>query len=485
MSDAGEWVLVGLDEKLARRQGVPGRVPVPKGEFEGIAETGLRMDLLKKWITGFLSIAPSAWRSQNAELATSFDRFLAKVDLWTKAQNAFGKEDFKTAISTLKLIGNLDPSDHAAKMNLGMALASSGDHAGALAQLEGIKDTFLGEADYHAMLGQLLAALGKKDQAIDELANALDAKPDHQQAIDMLRQLGVLVSIYENPKDAASLTFVRADAVLEYLASVWDKEPHDTAYFLEQAVYHATEGRHAIALAAAERAVKASEKPHERAEAARIGALRHLGRADDAVAAAKAFVAHDPKSSTAQVELAQALAAKGDAAGAKAAVAKALEIEPGNLVALDLAFWPQGKDKEDIAKVNEAIGPLKAYAEKHAKVPGAWRSLARAKLAVSSIDEAYELFKKALDLAKDDDDLRAEYWTELGRQTKYAEILADAANVPDMGKRDWKLRWNEAEALARAGKKVEARAAFTQINMDTSLHVDVRKRAKRAAGSVE
>ena len=49
-----------------------------------------------------------------------------------------------------------------------------------------------------------------------------------------------------------------------------------------------------------------------------------------------------------------------------------------------------------------------------------------------------------------------------------------------MGKRDWKLRWNEAEAYAGLGKKVEARAAFSAINFDETLHVDMRKRAKRA-----
>ena len=204
MSDAGEWLLVGLEEKIARRQGVPAKIPVPKGEFEGMAESGLNPAQLKKWITSFLGIAPAQWRAENMELAKSFDRYLSKVDLWTKAQAAFAKEDFKTAISTLKLITNLDPDDHAAKMNLGSTLASTGDHAGAMKLLASIRPTFEGEADYHSTLGQLHAAMGKKDEAVDELVLALEAKPDHQASMDMLRQLGVLVAIYENPKDASS-----------------------------------------------------------------------------------------------------------------------------------------------------------------------------------------------------------------------------------------------------------------------------------------
>ena len=484
MSDAGEWLLVGLEEKIARRQGVPAKIPVPKGEFEGMAESGLNQAQLKKWITSFLGIAPAQWRAENMELAKSFDRYLSKVDLWTKAQAAFAKEDFKTAISTLKLITNLDPDDHAAKMNLGSTLASTGDHAGAMKLLASIRPTFEGEADYHSTLGQLHAAMGKKDEAVDELVLALEAKPDHQASMDMLRQLGVLVAIYENPKDASSLTYVRADSLVDYLTEVWDKEKRDTAYFLEQAAYHASEGRHGVALAASERAAKASEEPHERAEAARVQAMRALGRLDDALAAAKAFVTHDPKSSIARVELAQTLRDKGENDAAKAEIDEALKLDPSNLMALDLAFWPVGKAREDIAQVQECVPALFAFANAHGDAPGAWRSLARAKLAVNSYDEAFELYKMALALTPDDDDLRAEYWTELGRQTKFEEILADAATLADMPKRDWKLRWNEAEALVRAGKKTEARAAFSQIQMDSSLHVDVRKRAKRAAAAV-
>src|SRR4029077_4449338 len=113
---------------------------------------------------------------------------------------------------------------------------------------------------------------------VDELVLALEAKPDHQASMDMLRQMGVLVAIYENPKDAASMTYVRADSLVDYMKTVWDQAERDTAYYLEQAAYHASESRHAVALAAAERAAEAAKAPHERAEAARVQALRSLGQ---------------------------------------------------------------------------------------------------------------------------------------------------------------------------------------------------------------
>jgi tetratricopeptide (TPR) repeat protein len=366
-------------------------------------------------------------------------------------------------------------------MNLGAALASTGDHTGALKHLQAIRATFEGEAEYHATLGQLYAATASRDDAVNELVLALEADPAHKGALDMLKQLGVLVAIYENPREASSLVYVRADSLPEYLAEVWAREPRDRAYYLEQAAYHANQGRPAVALLASERAIEASAGANEPAEAAKIEALRALGRTDEAVAAARSLVSKRPDASLAHVELAQALRDKGDEAGASASIQSALGIDPGDLMALDLAFWP--KDREDIALVEKAIGPLRAFAEQHATAPGVWRSLARAKLAIGAKAEGLDLLRKAVDLAKDDDDLRSEYWTELGKETRYPDILADAATIPDMGKRDWRMRWNEAEAYARAGKKMEARAAFTQIAADSSLHVDVRKRAKRAGNA--
>jgi tetratricopeptide (TPR) repeat protein len=235
-----------------------------------------------------------------------------------------------------------------------------------------------------------------------------------------------------------------------------------------------------VALAAAERAL-ALTADHEPAESARIQALAAMGRIADAKKAAEAFVARAPASSLAHVLLAQSIGEQ-DPAGARAEIDRALELDPGNLLAIDLAFWP--KDKNDIAKIAEALPAIWTFVEKHIDNAGALRSFARAKLAIGATDEGLDLLARAVALDPTDDDLRSEHWTELGKNERFPEILAQAAAIADMGKRDWRLRWNEAEALSRAGKKMEARTAFSAINLDTSLRVDIRKRAKRAATAV-
>jgi hypothetical protein len=107
-------------------------------------------------------------------------------------------------------------------------------------------------------------------------------------------------------------------------------------------------------------------------------------------------------------------------------------------------------------------------------------------LALNRVDDALELFAKTVALApKWDDDLRAEYWGELCKAQRFDDVLKDAATQGDLKGRNWQLRWNEAEAYLGLDKFVEARACFSAINYDESLHVDLRRRAKRAVTAVD
>jgi tetratricopeptide (TPR) repeat protein len=488
MSDE-EWVLIGLDEKVARRQGIPARIPVPKKEFEGLADEGLKVDTVRRWIKSFLTDSElgksGTWRKQNAKMVSSLEAFIDKAPLWDRAQKAFAENDYEKAMSSLKRIASMDQEDHAARLNIAFAQANMGDHAAALKSFQAVRATFAGDPDYHVAVGHIHMAGQRVDDAINEMVLALEAKPDCQPALDALVKLGVLAPIYENPRDAASLTYVRADSVLEYLTGEWDKEARSPEFFLEQLAYHERELRYPLVLAAAERAVKAAggDVGPERAELARVSALRALGRGDDALAAARVYLAKATSSAGGHVELGRCLAAAGKADEAKAAFERALELDPGDLQALAIRFWPE--DPGDIQAVHAALPALQAFCDAHPAAAGAWRSLARATLVAGRTDDGLALFTKAAALAPNDDDLRAELWTELGKQQRFDEILADAAKLGPLAKRDWKLRWNEAEAYLGLGKKIEARACFMALNFDETLHVDVRRRAKRAVNSID
>ncbi len=480
MSD--EWVLISLDEKLAKRQGVPPRVPVPKSEFEGLANKGMGIDAMRKWSSSFISSAPkdTAWRTENAALMVSLEAFISKQELWAKAQQAFAANDYKRAMSTLRMITSVDPNDHAARMNLGNACANTGDTAKALEHFTAVRETFSGDADFHMSVGQLYTSLGDLPKAAEEFALALEANPECKPAMDALVKLGVLIPIYEDPKDASSLTYVRSDRVIEGLAEAWDAPGRTAAYFLEQLAYHEAEGRAGVALAAADRALAASpsEKEAERARMGKVAALLATGKRDEARSLANA----EGEKAWAKVELARCLFDEGKADEGRALLDAALKLDPSDQTALLLRFWP--KEVKDIAQVHACIPALAAFAEAHAGAAGPLRSLARAKAAAGSDDEACEVFAKAVALAPADDELRAEYWAQLSHTKKFDDVIKDAASISDIGKRDWKLRWNEAEAMRGAGKKTEAQAAFSALNADETLHVEVRRRAKKAVNAL-
>ncbi|MEM1030117.1 MAG: tetratricopeptide repeat protein [Myxococcota bacterium] len=485
MSEEGrEWMLLPLDETMARRQGVPLRVPVPKDEFEGLADVGLSGDKLTGWIRAFLDTAPVAkdgnWRRRNSEVIGQLEGFVDKQPLLEKAQRLFSENDYAGALKTLKRVTVMMPDDHGARLNYASALANQGQHDKAFKQLRQIRDTWVGDPDFHVTVAQLQVTRGNHDAAVDELLAALEAKPDHFGAMDALAKLGHLIKFYEDPRDAASLTFVRTDALLEYLEGHWGEAPRDAGYFLEQMGYHASEGRHEVAEAAAKRAIAAtSDAVCPRGEEGRIDALRRLGRVEEALTAAQAYVGRAPERPAAHIEHARCLAATGDGAGAQAAIDAALGADPGDQEALALKLWPE--DRGSLSAVGAALPQLQAYADAHPEVAGAWRSLARAKLVVDDPEAALAGFARAVNLAPDDDDLRSEWWAELANQTRYDAIIADSETIENLPERDWKLRWNEAEAYRGLGRMMEARAVYMQINRDETLHVDIRKRSKRAA----
>jgi len=482
--DAGDWLLIGLDEKLAKKQGVPARIPVPKGEFESLADKGMTVDQMRGWVSKFITTSPAMhnanWRTENAALARAFEVFVAKKDGWAKAQAAFGKNDFKTAVSSLRMISNIDPNDHCAKLNLASALSGSGDHAAAIAQLDAITDTWEDDPEFHVTRANVLLALQRRDDAVGALVDALERDPSHNQALDTLKALGVLAAIYEDPRDATSLTYVRTDKVAEHLESIWGAQPRDIDYYLRQIAYHQMERRPAVALSAAGRAIALSGDgpPDPRAVTARIAALRELGRTDEALAEARAVVEKSP-SGGAHLDLGRCLLAANRNDQANDELDRAIAADPGDLMALDLRWWPAAR--HDLEQVQAALPSLEAHAEAHPESAGAWRMVARTRLAIGDAERAMSLFEKAVAMTPGDDDLRAEWWAELVRHGKAAEVIADAEKMGDMKTHDWKLRWNQAEALAAGSRKMEAQAVFAGINHDESLHVDVRKRAKRAA----
>lgn len=477
MAETGEWVVLNLDEKMARRHGMPAQMPMPKAKFEELGMQGLTHETAQQYVKQFLAMAGAQLRKQQPESAKRYEAYMAKMPFWTDAQKAFEKGDFNTAAKHLALVCSVDKEDYAAKQNLATVYAALGRSDDALKLFSDIAEVWSGAAEYHVAYANVLVLVGNRDDALEQYVSALEADAQCQPAMDGLVSLGFLVKLYEDPLDPKSLVFVRKDAVAQYLTEKWASAEYPAEHFLRVAAYHEDERRFDVMLAAADRAL-AAQPVGLPAVVARARALRHLERVPEAKEFLLAQLERLPDSPNLLAELAQCERDLKNLEAAREYVQKALALDPGHLTALQLLFLPEGN--EQLEAVQQALPAAREFAEAHAEAAGAWRMLGRLCARADDAEGADQAFDRALALTPGDEDLRVEYWNALVRRGEFQKLLGQARAIEDMGSRDWRLRWCEADAYHGLGKKMEARAAFSAINADTLLPVAVRARAKRA-----
>lgn len=473
-----EWVVLNLDAKQAKQHGMPDKMPMPKDEFEAVGIKGLTHETAHKWITQFLAAAGPSLRQKEPATAKRYEAYLSKMKFWTDAQKAFSKRDFAKAASLLQLVANVDKEDYAAKQNLATVHAALGNHEAAIKVFTEIAEVWSGSAEYHVAFANTLLAAGNRDEAIEQFVQALEAEPECRPAMDGLATLGLLVKIYEDPLDPKSLTFVRRDGLLGYLTEDWDKNPKSPEFLLRVGAYHESENRNDVALAAAER-VLAAEPGNEPAVLLQTSSLRRLGKVAAAKALLQAHVAAHPQAASALAQLADLAFENKDTEEAKQFVGQALAIDPGHLTALQLEFF-QSLAQPTLEDAGAKVEAVEAYTKAHPESAGALRMFGRLLLQVNNEERAVAALQSAVALAPSDDDVLAEYLNALLRYGRFQAVTDVVARVENLPQRDWRLRWSEADAYLGLGKKMEARAAFTAINADETLHVSVRARAKRA-----
>jgi tetratricopeptide (TPR) repeat protein len=457
---------------------MPEKMPMPKDQFEAVGIKGLTHETAHKWITEFMTAAGPTLRQKEPATAKRYEAYLSKMKFWQDAQKAFTKRDFTKAASLLQLVSNVDKEDYAAKQNLATVHAALGNHAAAIKVFTEIADVWSGSAEYHVAFANTLITAGDKDGAIEQFVQALEAEPDCRMAMEGLVTLGLLVKIYEDPLDPKSLTFVRRDSLLEYLTGEWDKVTPELAFLLRVGAYHESESRYEVALAAAERAF-ANSPESEAALLLKASSLRRLGKAAQAVELLQAHVAASPHAASGLAQLAQLAFEAKDTTKGHEWVSKALAVDAGHLTALQLEFF-ESIDPPSLEQAAASVERVDTYAKAHAQSAGAQRMLGRILLQVNSEERAVAALLAATQLAPGDDDVLAEYMNALLRYGHFQAVIDAVGSLPDLAKRDWRLRWSEADAYLGLSKKMEARAAFTAINADDSLHVSVRARAKRA-----
>lgn len=477
-----EWVILNLDAKQAKQHGMPEKMPMPKDQFETAGVKGLTHETALKWITEFLTAAGPSLKQKEPATAKRYEAYVSKMKFWHDAQKAFTKRDFQKAASLLQLVSNVDKEDYAARQNLATVHAAMGNHDAAIKMFEDIAEVWSDSAEYHVTYANTLLAAGNRDGAIEQFVQALEADGECRAAMDGLVTLGLLVKVYEDPLDPKSLTFVRRDALLDYLTSDWDENPKSVDFLLRVGAYHESERRYDVALAASERVLSAAPES-EPGVLLKAAALKCLGKTHEATAALTAHVESHAHAASVLSQLAALALEASNQSGAQAWLDQALAADPGHLTALQLKFFGT-LDPPTLEQAGGAIPDVEAYVTAHPEQPGPLRMLGRLLLQVNNEERSVSALKAAAELPASDDDTLSEYLNALLRYGRFQAILDVLGSLPDLSQRDWRLRWSEADAYLGLGKKVEARAAFTAINTDETLHVSVRARAKRAVESM-
>lgn len=474
--------MLNLDAKQAKQHGMPERLPIPKDQFEAAGTKGLTHDAAVGWVTKFLAEAGPSLRQKEPATAKRYEAYIAKMKFWQDAQKAFTRRDFSKAASLLQLVSNVDKEDYAAKHSLATVNAALGNHEAATRVFGEIAEVWSGSAEYHVAFANALLAAGQRDPAIEQFVLALEADAECRPAMEGLVTLGLLVKVYEDPLDPKSLTFIRRDALLEYLTEEWGRTPQSVEFLLRVGAYHESERRYDVALAASEHIVD-RDPDNEAGVLLHASALRHLGRVDEARTALANYLKAHPQSPSVLAQLASLELVQGDKALADQCLDQALDIDPGHLTALQLKFFGD-LDSPPLERAQEVLPLVEAYAERHSSHANPRRLLGRILLQINNEEPALSALHAAAQLAPGDDDVLAEYLNALLRYGRFQTIIEQVGSLADLSKRDWRLRWSEADAYLGLGRKMEARAAFTAINADENLHVAVRARAKRAVESL-
>ena len=153
--------------------------------------------------------------------------------------------------------------------------------------------------------------------------------------------------------------------------------------------------------------------------------------------------------------------------GAEASYRRALELAPGNAVALRRA----GLLASNLGRLDEAIGLVRRAVEQDPLSANAYGILGLALHATGRLEEAEAAFRKALELSPQRAATRANLSLSLHAQGRGEEALAEALREPDEARR----LWASAIIHRAAGRRAESDAALQELiakyEMDSAYQV--------------
>jgi tetratricopeptide (TPR) repeat protein len=311
-----------------------------------------------------------------------------------------------------------------------------------------------GVAEIWNNLGVMLTFAGERDEAIAAFKRALQCAPNDRMAMEGLAQLRVLVRLVRKQDEVESTVFVDVPTfrrmTSEQLPAL-ARDPDQLVAFGEQLLRDGVVpdvGLHAL------------EKAHElrpadsRTALSLATAYRDAGHHEKSRAILLHHTEAHPANPEGFVQLAQTLRALGDTAAERAALERALALDPNHQTALAILFDLSAQEhdpqkEQDLAKFAEARGSWMAYVM--ASIVARTRGDTRA---------GVQWAERAIQIAPAQEEPLLQYAVALGEARDVAGLARVVKPKVESGQFSKRLDWHYAHVLRQLGLNRDALAAM-------------------------
>jgi predicted Zn-dependent protease len=419
--------------------GLPHRIPWPADSDPKLAEES-------PFDAGLLL---NAIEDLGPEAGSPWTNFFQAAEHFDDLAEALEDNEFPTAQGLLDEIERVHPGTTFVQFHRAHVARHDGRVEEAIALYRAVAQRMPQSGIVWLNLGATLAAEGRREEAVAAYLQAVRLNKNDTHALDGLASLRAAVKVQRDPKDPKSVAYLDLPTfgrmALRQIPQLAQNPDHLQA-FGEQLLRDGFAPQ--VAVQALERC-RELRPDDPRTLMALAAAYRQAGRPQEARGIAVRFTETRPDDAGGWLHLAQTEHGGGNAEGARAAVDRALALDPNVQPALALRFGITEEANPELE------AKLMAYGEERE----AWMPLLLASAMArdrGDLGIAVRYAERAYDLAPGQEEVLLQLGALLG-QSKDAVRLVEVMEQPvASGEYSPRLQWNYAQALKSVGRVSDA-----------------------------
>jgi tetratricopeptide (TPR) repeat protein len=419
--------------------GLPHRIPWPADADPKLAEeapfdAGLLLNAIE-------DLGPTA--------GPPWTNFFQAAEHFDDLAEALQDNEFPTARQLLDEIERLHPGTIFTQFHRAHVARHDGSVEESIALYRAVAERVPRYGFVWVNLGATLAAEGRRDEAVAAYMNAVRIHKHDKNALEGLASLRAAVKVQSDPKDPQSAAYLDLPTfgrmALRQIPQL-AQNPDQLQAFGEQLL------RDGFAPAVAVQALEKCRElrpDHPRTLMALAAAYRQDGRAHDARKIAVQFTETHPEDTEGWLHLAQTEHAGGNAEAARAALDRALALDPNLQPAIALRFGVTDAANTEVEAKVMAFGE-----EREAWMPFLVASaMARDR---GDLGIAVRYAERAYDFAPEQEEVLLQLCALLGQSKDAVRLVEVIEPRIASGEFSRRLHWNYAQALKSTGRVNEA-----------------------------